>query len=71
VDGPKAMLAEHPNGEALLKLIEQRQRMLKDTWLTTIGHKRPGMNQGLPLAEAKAKADELGRQIRALASPPR
>jgi lysophospholipase L1-like esterase len=71
VDGPKAMLAEHPNGKALLKLIEQRQRMLKDTWLTTIGHKRPGMNQGLPLAEAKAKADELGRQIRALASPPR
>ena len=67
VDGPKAMLAGHPSGEALLKLIEQRQRMMKDTWLTTIGHQRPGMNKGLPLAEAQEKAEELSAQIRALA----
>lgn len=70
-DGPKAMLAGYTNGDALLKLIEQRQRMLKDPWLTAIGHKRPGMNQGLPLAEAQAKAAALDEQIRALASPPR
>jgi len=67
VNGPKAMLAAYANGEALLKLIEQRQRMLKDTWLTMIGHQRPGMNKGLPLAEAQEKADELERRIRALA----
>lgn len=71
VEGPQAMLAAYSNGEALLTLIEQRQRMLKDTWLTTIGHKRPGMNKGLPLAEAQEKADELERRIRALASRPR
>lgn len=69
VDAPKAMLAGHPNGETLLKLIEQQQRMMKDTWLTTIGHQRPGMNQGLPLAEAQEKAAELARQIGALAKP--
>ncbi len=68
-DGPKAMLAAYPNGEALLKLIERLQRMMKDTWLTTIGHKRPGMNKGLPLAEAQAQAEELNAQIRALAKP--
>lgn len=33
-DGPKAMLASHPNGEAVLKLVQQRQRMLKDAWLS-------------------------------------
>ena len=67
VDGPKAMLAAYPNGEALLKLIEQRQRMMKDTWLTTIGHKRPGMSKGLPIAEAKTKAEQLSSQIKKLA----
>ena len=64
-DDVKGMIEAFSNGGALLKLIEQRQRMMKDTWLTVIGHKRPGMNQGLPLAEAKAEA--LNAQIRALA----
>ena len=67
VDGPKAILAAYPNGEALLKLIEQRQRMMKDTWLTTIGHKRPGMSKGLPIAEAQTKAEQLSSQIKKLA----
>ena len=64
---PRAMLATHANGEALLKLVQQRQRLLKDAWLTATGHQRPGMNKGLPLAEAEAKAVDLGKQIRALA----
>ena len=37
--------------------------MLKDAWLTATGHKRPGMKQGLSLAEAQARAAELGKQI--------
>ncbi len=69
MEDPKAMLAQHPNGEALLKLIQQRQRMMKDSWLTAIGHKRPGMSKGLPLADAQTKAAELDRQLRALATP--
>ena len=59
----KAMLAAHPNGDAVLKLVQQRQRMLKDAWLTDTKHIRPGMKTGLPLAEAQAKAAELEKQI--------
>ncbi len=66
-DGPKAMLAGHPNGEAVLKLVQQRQRMLKDAWLSDTKHVRPGMKAGLPLAEAQAKAAELEKQIVAAA----
>ncbi len=66
LDDPQAMLAVHPNGPQLLKLIQQRQRMTKDAWLTDVRHLRPGMNKGLPLAEAQAKAAEIETQIRQL-----
>ena len=68
-DNAREMFASHPNRAKLLALIQQRQRMMKDAWLTDTGHKRPGMNKGLPLADAQAKAVELGKQIRALAAP--
>ena len=61
------MVARHPNGAQILKLVQQKQRTLKDAWLTDTGHKRPGMNKGLPLAEAQSKAVALEAQIRALA----
>jgi lysophospholipase L1-like esterase len=60
---PKAMLSAFPNGDAVLKLVQQRQRLLKDAWLTETKHTRPGMKTGLPLAEAQAKAVELQKQI--------
>ena len=66
---PAALAALHPQGAAIIKLVQERQRMLKDAWLTDTGHQRPGMNKGLPLAEAQTKADDLARQIRALAAP--
>lgn len=61
------MVAGHPNGALILKRVQQKQRLLKDAWLTGTGHTRPGMNKGLPLAEAQAKAAELDTKIRALA----
>jgi hypothetical protein len=61
-----AALGSIPNGEKILELVEQRQTMMKDAWLTATGHKRPGMNVGLPLAEAQAKAAEIKKQIREL-----
>jgi lysophospholipase L1-like esterase len=67
MENAKAMVGVHPNGEPLLKVIQQKQRLLKDAWLTDTGHKRPGMNEGLPLAEAQEKAAELEQQIRELA----
>jgi len=62
------MLSVHPRGQEIMKLIQQEQRMLKDAWLTDTGHKRPGMNKGLPLAEAQARAKELEKQLHRLAA---
>ena len=67
----KEMLATLPSGTELLKLVAQRQRILKDAWLTDTGHKRPGMTQGLPLAEAEKKAADLESQIRLTVALPR
>jgi hypothetical protein len=41
--------------------------LLKDAWLTHVGHVRPGMNNGQPLAEAEREAAELEVKIRSLA----
>lgn len=62
----KAAIAVVPSSEQILKLVSQRQTMMKDAWLTATGHKRPEMKVGLPLEEAKAKAAEIEKQIRAL-----
>lgn len=62
----KAAISSNSNGEHILKLIDQRQVMMKDAWLTSTGHKRPGMKTGLPLDQATLKASEIENQIRAL-----
>lgn len=56
-------IALNNNGDIILNLVAQRQLLMKDAWLAAAGHKRPGMNAGLPLAEAKIKAAEIERQI--------
>jgi pimeloyl-ACP methyl ester carboxylesterase len=66
---PAAMLSACPRGAEVLKLIQQKQQLLRDAWLTGTGHTRPGVKPGLPLAEAQAKAAELDKQIRDLARP--
>jgi lysophospholipase L1-like esterase len=67
VDG-EHVLAARPHGPAVLKLVQQEQRLLKDAWLTSTGHKRPGMKPGLPLEEAQRRAQGLDGEIRALMS---
>ena len=62
-DGAGFLNGIHPHGAELLKLIGQRQAILKDAWLTECGHLRPGMKKGLPLAEAQAKWTELEAKI--------
>ena len=49
-----------------LALIQKRQRILKDSWLTAIGHKRPGMNPGISTEEAKRQSLEIERQLQSL-----
>lgn len=59
-------ISEFPNGTSVLKLIEERQTILKDAWLTAIGHKRPEMKIGLPLQEAQQKANEITLRLQSL-----
>lgn len=56
-----------PKTAAVLKVVQQKQRLLKDAWLTATKHLRPGMKAGLPLAEATAKATALDEEARGIA----
>ena len=58
-----------PPGHELLPLVQRRQELLKDAWLTATGHKRPGMSQGLPLEEAGRQAQEIEVKVRNLLMP--
>ncbi|MEW4486991.1 SGNH/GDSL hydrolase family protein [Thalassoglobus sp. JC818] len=49
--------------QSLEKLVHQRQMLWHAAYLSDVGHVRPGMNAGLPLDEAAAKAGELTKQI--------
>jgi len=69
IGDPAAMLAGYPHGPKLLNLIQQRQRVLRNAWLAEVGHQRPGMHKGLPLAEAMAKAAAIDLDIRQLTAP--
>ncbi|MBB5439292.1 lysophospholipase L1-like esterase [Pedobacter sp. AK017] len=55
----------HSKKYELIKLIAQKQDLMKDAWLTAAGHKRP-MKKGLPLEEATIKAAEIDEQISSL-----
>ena len=63
---PKSALPDRPSSEAVFKLVQQRQALMKDAWLTATKHKRPEMKVGLPLEEAQKKAAEIEQEIRAL-----
>lgn len=62
-DNINEVLKSKPNGDGILRLTDERQKIMKDAWLTSIGHQRPGMNVGLPLEEARAKANEIALRI--------
>lgn len=46
--------------------VHERQRLLTDSYLTHIGHKRPGMAKGVPIAEAEARAAKTEAEIRSV-----
>ena len=54
---------QEPEIAKLIEVVHHRQTLLKDAWLTEIGHKRPGMTRGLPIAEALLEAEELDRSL--------
>ena len=65
-DDLNGFLLAHQHGAEILKLVQLRQGITKDAWLTHIGHKRPNMKKGLPLEEALAKSKEIEEQIKLL-----
>jgi len=61
--GIEQALAGTSNPAKLLKLVTDRQNMLRDAWLTATKYKRPGLPVGLPLDEAMKKSDAMGSTI--------
>jgi hypothetical protein len=51
---------------AVLPLIGQRVNVLRDSYVGTAGHLRPGVAKGLPVDEATKKAEEISAKIAAL-----
>lgn len=60
---PLDMFSDRSKGAEVIGLIARQQRVLSDAWLTEIGHLRPGMAKGVPVAEAQAQAAELSKKI--------
>lgn len=57
-------------GSEIRKLVHERMVLLFNSWMTQIGHKRPGVaggpgaKPGLPLAQARDQAAEIAKQIK-------
>ena len=60
------MLAPMKEPKAFFDLVVERHNILKDSWLTQTGHKRPEMKKGLPITEANVKAADLMKKIKEL-----
>ena len=55
-----------PLPKKLHALVIKRQKLMHDAWLSHVGHKRPGVKAGLPLAAAQSAAAKIDKQIAAL-----
>jgi lysophospholipase L1-like esterase len=67
---PQAMLAARGVPATLLDAVQQRVFVLRNAYVASAGHKRPGVAAGLPLPEANQKADELSAKIREILRAP-
>lgn len=52
-----------PVSAEMLQLANQKGTILHDSWLSRIGHKRPGMAEGLPFEKAVEKAAEIDKLL--------
>lgn len=52
-----------PAAAGVLDVVRRRQALLRDAWLGEIGHQRPGLPAGKPVAEAEQAAAELLRSL--------
>lgn len=54
---PESMMKNQNAPSEILAQVRLRMKLLRDAYVSTAGHKRPGVKPGLPLAEAIEKAD--------------
>jgi len=55
-----------PVTDEMTMLVNKKGVILRDSWLSHVGHQRPGMPTGLPLEEAIAKAAEIDKELQPL-----
>ena len=53
--------------QEVVEIVDEKQEMLHLAWLSHVGHMRPGVTEGLPLAEAQEKVAALA-SLRAIKS---
>jgi len=58
-----------PRATAVLSATAERQRVLRDAWLASVGHLRPGMPAGLPFSQATDEGRRRATEIERLAAP--
>lgn len=64
IGGALIMEAVGNNSTGAYGLIAKRQSLMKDAWLTDVGHDRPGMKQGMPMKQARKVYRRMARKIR-------
>jgi hypothetical protein len=48
---------------SVVSMLRQKQLLMRNSMLTEVGHKRPGIKEGLPVEAAIARAEELYAEI--------
>ena len=59
-----------PLRQQVLKLVSERQLLLKHAWLSATKHTRPGIEPGLPMEQATQRALEIEEKISQLLAKP-
>ncbi len=66
INDMKRFLSSNRIGTQILAKIASRQKIMKDAWLTYVGHQRPKMKAGLEMSEAHNRAMEMNFKIQDL-----
>ena len=59
-------IEQKPSSPELLGVISKRQHLLHQAWVSHVGHKRPGVQAGMPIGKAQEAAAKMEKQIRQL-----
>ncbi len=60
------LLADFPEGIKVLQLVQQRQEILRNAWLSQTGHQRPGLAVGMPMEEALKAVEKINGEIESI-----